>query len=340
VSTGSDQRGTNVPRKVSTRVAVVDVGTNTTRLFVADLEEGRVVAQVERISRVTRLGAGVDLTGRLGQEGLEREYSVIEDFRDMIRKHRPDRAVAVMTSAVRDAENGRDFADLVSDRYGFDVHVLTGDEEAQLTYLGATDDLDPADTKRVLVLDIGGGSTELVIGHGEELDFHVSTQAGVVRQADRHITNDPPTDAELTAVAEDVRETLTAAVPAELLRTGVDLAIAVAGTPTSLAAIAQELDPYDPSRVHGYQLTAAVRDSILTRLQAMTLDERKEVPGLHPDRAIAILPGIVILREVMDLFGLDSVQVSEHDILRGAAMAFAAKPGSDPRGSGGSFRRY
>jgi exopolyphosphatase / guanosine-5'-triphosphate,3'-diphosphate pyrophosphatase len=306
------------------RIAVVDVGTNTTRLYIADVSGDEVVAELTRGSRVTRLGAGVDATGRLADDALAREYAVLEEFREVIHVAKPQKAVAVMTSAVRDAANGSEFADAVGERFFLETYVLSGDDEAKLTYLGATDTLDSsADDERVLVFDIGGGSTELVIGRGAELEFHVSTQAGVVRQADRHITSDPPTEAELNAVAADVRALLNAAVPAER-RSGIDRALGVAGTPTSLAAIAQELDPYDPARVQGYELTAGQRDTLFADLAAMTLEQRKGVIGLHPDRAIAILPGIVILREVMDLFDLDAIEVSEHDILRGAALYFAA----------------
>jgi exopolyphosphatase / guanosine-5'-triphosphate,3'-diphosphate pyrophosphatase len=306
------------------RIAVVDVGTNTTRLYIADVSGDEVVAELTRGSRVTRLGAGVDATGRLADDALAREYAVLEEFREVIHVAKPQKAVAVMTSAVRDAANGSEFADAVGERFFLETYVLSGDDEAKLTYLGATDTLDSsADDERVLVFDIGGGSTELVIGRGAELEFHVSTQAGVVRQADRHITSDPPTEAELNAVAADVRALLNEAVPAER-RSGIDRALGVAGTPTSLAAIAQELDPYDPARVQGYELTAGQRDTLFADLAAMTLEQRKGVIGLHPDRAIAILPGIVILREVMDLFDLDAIEVSEHDILRGAALYFAA----------------
>src|SRR5579875_339307 len=227
-----------------------------------------------------------------------------------------------MTSAVRDPANGSEFADDVSNRFALDVHVITGDEEAHLTYLGATDERQGQDTEPTLVFDIGGGSTELVIGHDDRVDFHVSTQAGVVRQADRHIQSDPPTQEELEAVAEDVRTTLDQAVPAEY-RSHPGVALGVAGTPTSLAAIAQDLDPYDPERVHGYRLSAQERDSIFQRLAAMPLEQRRKVRGLHPDRAIAILPGIVILTEIMRLFALDAIEVSEHDILRGAALHYA-----------------
>ncbi len=306
------------------RIAVVDVGTNTTRLYVATVDDGEVVEETMRISRVTRLGAGVETTGRLAPESLQREYAVLADYRNALAQIETDRAVAVMTSAVRDAENGAEFAHEVTERYGFEAHIISGDEEARLTYLGATDETDESPQGgSTLVFDIGGGSTEIVIGHGQRIDFHVSTQAGVVRQADRHITSDPPDAAELTALRSDLHEILERAVPVKR-RTGIGRALGVAGTPTSLAAIAQHLDPYDPKRVHGYVLTATERDTIFEMLLALPLQQRKTVVGLHPDRAIAILPGIVILNAIMDLFELDRIEVSEHDILRGAAIAYSA----------------
>jgi exopolyphosphatase/guanosine-5'-triphosphate,3'-diphosphate pyrophosphatase len=282
-----------------------------------------VAGGLHRESRITRLGAGVDAAGRLRDDAIEREQAVLADYARLIEEQEVERRVAVMTSAVRDAANGREFADSVAERWGLDVHVLTGEEEAQLTYLGATDEIEPDSSERILVLDIGGGSTELILGLGRRPEFHVSTQAGVVRQADRHIESDPPSRDELEAVADDVRATIAAAVPEEL-RAGVERALAVAGTPTSLAAIAQSLEPYDPARVQGFRLVADERDRIGARLGEMTLEERRHVAGLHPDRALAILPGIVILTVVMELFGLDAVEVSEHDILRGAALHFSA----------------
>jgi exopolyphosphatase/guanosine-5'-triphosphate,3'-diphosphate pyrophosphatase len=303
----------------SMRVAVVDIGTNSTRLLIAEVLDGRVTAELVRRTNVTRLGAGVDGEGRLREDAMQRVYSTLDGYRDEIEEHRARTAVAVLTSAVRDSANGEQFAHTVQERYGIQPHVLSGDQEAQLTFLGATSERDPADLTPTLVVDIGGGSTEVVIGAGHRVDFHVSTQAGVVRQTERHIREDPPTNAELAEVAADVRSILTAAVPAHH-RDLVGHAIGVAGTATSLAAIAQELEPYDPERVHGYLLSAVQCNEMLQRLAAMALGERRRVAGLHPDRAPTIVAGAVILGEVLKLFGLDQIEVSEHDILRGAAL--------------------
>ncbi|MEA2158586.1 MAG: exopolyphosphatase / guanosine-5-triphosphate,3-diphosphate pyrophosphatase [Solirubrobacteraceae bacterium] len=301
------------------RVAVVDIGTNSTRLLVAEVKQGRVTEELERHSQVTRLGAGVDSAGRLQDEAMERVYATLEDYQEAIEGHGAERAVAVLTSAVRDAANGEEFAENVRSRFGLEPHVLKGEEEARLTFLGATSERDPEDETPTLVIDIGGGSTELVIGSGQHAEFHVSTQAGVVRQSERHIRGDPPAADELEELVRDVRGILEASVP-EDPRAAVQQAIAVAGTATSLAAIAQRLDPYDPQRVHGYRLDAAERDRIRDKLTGMTLEQRRAVPGLHPDRAPTIIPGVLILEQVMDLFGLGAVEISEHDILRGAAL--------------------
>ena len=299
-------------------VAVVDIGSNSTRLLVAR-REGDALTELVRHSRVTRLGAGVDREGRLADDAMQRVFDVLADYRTEIDAYACERAVAVLTSAVRDSANGGDFADTVRDRYGLTPHVLTGDQEAQLTYRGATSERDPADRTPTLVLDIGGGSTELVIGEGPEVRFHVSTQAGVVRQTERHLHDDPPTAEQVQALVADVRQILSDAVPTQW-RSAVGHGIGVAGTATSLGAIAQDLDPYDPERVHGYRLTTQTCQAILERLVAMDLDQRRAVAGLHPDRAPTIVAGVLIFGEVVRMFDLPEIEVSEHDILRGAAL--------------------
>jgi exopolyphosphatase / guanosine-5'-triphosphate,3'-diphosphate pyrophosphatase len=224
----------------------------------------------------------------------------------------------VATSAMRDAANGPQFRDEIERRFGLDARTISGDEEARLTFLGATAGRDAG--AATLVIDIGGGSTEFVVGHpGGDPEFHISTRMGSVRHTERHLHGDPPTDAELAALAQDARAIVEADVLADL-RTGVDAGIAVAGTATSLAAIDQELDPYDPERVHGYRLGVASCERLLARLADLTVAQRREVPGLHPDRAPTIVAGAGILFESMRACGLDEIEVSEHDILHGAAL--------------------
>jgi exopolyphosphatase/guanosine-5'-triphosphate,3'-diphosphate pyrophosphatase len=305
------------------RVSVVDIGTNSTRLLIADVAPDGEVTELERRSTVTRLGQGVDRAGTLAPEAMERVFATLADYRRLIDAHDAgDRTIAVLTSAVRDAANGAQFAARVRDEFGLDARTLTGDEEAQLTFLGATAARAGGEPAPVVVIDVGGGSTEFVVGTRGAVTFHVSTQVGVVRQSERHIHHDPPRHDELIATAEDVRAVFAAALP-PAVRATVDAGVAVAGTATSCAAMLMELEPYDPERVHGYRLSLPECEVLLGRLAQMDVEERRRVPGLHPDRAPTIVPGVVMLIEAMRLLGLDSVEVSEHDILRGAALNLA-----------------
>jgi exopolyphosphatase/guanosine-5'-triphosphate,3'-diphosphate pyrophosphatase len=303
------------------RVAVVDIGTNSTRLLIADVSADGAVTDVHRESIVTRLGEGVDATGRLGDAPMERVFDVLQRYREAIDEHSVTKTTAVLTSAVRDAANGADFTAQVRERYGLDARTIDGDEEAALTFSGATSER-PKDGCEVVVIDIGGGSTEFVVGRDGEVAFHVSTQAGVVRQTERHLHDDPPAPEQLHELAAEVQAIVAGAVPADL-RERVEIGIAVAGTATQCASIELALEPYDPSRVHGHTLELAICEMLLSRLAQMSDDERREVVGLHPDRAPTIVAGIAMLVEILRAFGLDRVEVSEHDILRGAALKLA-----------------
>jgi exopolyphosphatase/guanosine-5'-triphosphate,3'-diphosphate pyrophosphatase len=301
------------------RVGVVDIGTNSTRLLVADVEGGRVT-EVERESRVTRLGEGVDVNGRLGAAPIERVLGAVADYRARMDELGTERAVAVLTSAVRDAANGQEFTAAVAEHVA-DARTITGDEEAALTFAGATSERE--DASELVVIDIGGGSTELVTGRSGAVDFHVSMQAGVVRLSERHLHADPPRPDEVAALVEDFRAILAGAVPDDVARE-VDAGVAVAGTPTSAAAIELQLDPYDPARTHGHVLEMGTLEEQLAFLAAMPLDARREVTGLHPDRAPTIVAGVAMLMECLRAFGLERVEVSENDILHGAALKLAS----------------
>ena len=298
------------------RVAVVDMGTNSTRLLVADVgDEG--VNELERRSTVTRLGRGVDTTQQLATEAIEDVANAVGEYISLYDPLDPDVVTVLATSAVRDASNAGAFIAELRERYALGARILNGAEEARLTYLGAIAGRPAADG--TLVIDIGGGSTELVVGSGDEVTFHTSLQVGTVRHSERHIRSDPPTAAELEALAEDVRKLIFAKL-AEVEFFEIESGIAVAGTPTSLAAIDQELEPYDPERVHGYVLTLDGVQRLCSMLSGKTLEERLRVPGLHPGRAPTIVAGVVILIQAMRSFGLQRIEVSEHDILDGAAL--------------------
>jgi exopolyphosphatase/guanosine-5'-triphosphate,3'-diphosphate pyrophosphatase len=301
------------------RVAVIDMGTNSTRLLIADVAEGHV-HEVERRTTVTQLGRGVEHTGRLCSDAVEDVCNAVADYKARYEEMGAERVFVIATSAVRDAEDADAFLAELRERFDLHVKVLSGEEEARLTYLGATAHREAQD-EATLVLDIGGGSTELVIGEGSEVDFYASLQAGVVRHSERHLACDPPIPQQLEDLAGDIRVLVEEAVAAQ--RSRPVRAIAVAGTPTSLAAIEQELDPYDSDRVHGYRLGLRSAQRMLSRLASVSLAERLHIPGLHRDRAPTIVAGTVILVQLMRAFGLDEVEVSERDILHGSALSAA-----------------
>jgi exopolyphosphatase/guanosine-5'-triphosphate,3'-diphosphate pyrophosphatase len=277
----------------SRRVAVIDIGSNSTRLLVADVEDGRV-------------------------SPIEAACGAVDPYVATVREMGVEAVDAIATSAVRDAENGSAFIAELRERFALSARVLDGEEEARLTYMGATSETAPE--VPTLVIDIGGGSTEMIVGEGRQIEFHTSLQAGVVRHSERHLVHDPPIPVELEALATDLRALIEAAtVGAPRAEAG----IAVAGTPTSLAAIELELEPYDPKRVHGHVLELRSIQRMLSRLASAPLAQRAEIPGLHADRAPTIVAGVVTLVEAMRAFDLERITVSEHDILYGAAIALA-----------------
>jgi exopolyphosphatase / guanosine-5'-triphosphate,3'-diphosphate pyrophosphatase len=301
------------------RVAVIDIGTNSTRLLISDVEGARA-DQVERVTTVTNMGRGVDHTNMICTDAIEDVCEVISGYKARYEEMGAERVLAIATSAVRDATNGDAFIAELRERFGLDARLLTGEEEAHLTYLGAT--ANRSDDEPTLVFDIGGGSTELIVGSGMEVGFYTSLQAGTIRQSERHLTSDPPDPRELEHLATDCRKLIDDAI-ADRPEARPSRAIAVAGTPTSLAAVDQKLEPYDPGRVHGYRLGLQRIQRILSKLSSLPLAERLRVPGLHPGRAPTIVAGTVILVQVMRAFGLEEIEVSELDILHGSALSAA-----------------
>jgi exopolyphosphatase/guanosine-5'-triphosphate,3'-diphosphate pyrophosphatase len=288
------------------RVAVVDLGTNTTRLLVADVD-GRV-EEVLRRTRITRLGEGVDDRRRLLPLPIARVRNCLADYRRELEALGAERTLLVATSAIRDAENGEAFLGEIEWSYGFTTRLLSGKEEAALTFrgVGATDDA-------TLVVDIGGGSTEL-IGAG----LRTSLDIGSVRLTERHLPSDPPTATELESCAAAVRSELPDVHP--------ERAIGVAGTITSLAALDLDLAEYDSNRVHGHRMSVWGIERQLQRLASLPLAERRRLPALDPERAPVIVAGAVILREVLRHAALGEIEVSERDLLHGAALEAAKLP--------------
>jgi exopolyphosphatase/guanosine-5'-triphosphate,3'-diphosphate pyrophosphatase len=305
-----------------TRVAAVDIGTNSTRLLVADVEAGRI-QDVEREARVTRLGEGVDTRRRLLPVPVARVRNVLSEFRRTLESQGAERTLAIATSAIRDAENGEAFLGEVEWSYGFTTRLLSGHEEAMMMFRGVTSERELR--AGAVIVDIGGGSTELVAGGPDGVHWHDSLDIGSVRLTERFLASDPPSASELETCATAVRALLAERVPDEI-RSATRSAVGVAGTITSIAALALGLDEYDRDRVHGFELTAEALDAQLRRLAAVPIAERRQLRPLDPERAPVIVAGAVIARETLAFFDLAAMEISERDILDGAALAAAELP--------------
>ena len=320
------------------RVAAVDCGTNSLRLLLADVDPGRAqLTDVTRRMEIVRLGQGVDKTGRLAPEALARTIAVLRDYADVIATSGVQAVRMVATSATRDADNAAEFVRLVKEVLGVAPEVLTGDEEAMLSFTGATAELAAGpDEGPYLVADIGGGSTELVIGAAagvggpagsagtpEPQARAVSVNVGCVRMTERHLHGDPPDGREIAAATADIDAALdmvAAALPVRQARTLVGLA----GSVTTVAAIAMGLSAYDAARIHHTRASAADVHAVTSDLLALTRTARAAIGVMHPGRVDVIGGGALVLDRIVARFGFGEVLVSEHDILDGMAWSLAA----------------
>ncbi|RGA00280.1 Ppx/GppA family phosphatase [Microbispora triticiradicis] len=306
------------------RVAAIDCGTNSVRLLIADIS-GDDLTDVERRMEIVRLGQDVDRTGRLAPEALERTFTAMRGYAKLIREHAAGEAVpvrVVATSATRDAANRADFTVGVREIFGVEPEVVSGDEEARLSFTGATRGLAGAAAETpYLVVDIGGGSTEFVVG-SRSVEGALSVDIGCVRLTERHLRADPPADGEVTAAVADIEAAMDRVeehVPVRTARTLVGLA----GSVTTVAGIALDLPAYDPERIHHSRIPAERVHEVSARLLRMTHDERAAVPVMHPGRVDVIGAGALILDRIVRRYGFAEVVVSEHDILDGIAWSLA-----------------
>ncbi|MGW1766614.1 Ppx/GppA phosphatase family protein [Streptomyces sp. NPDC002073] len=322
-----------------TRVAAIDCGTNSIRLLVADVHPatGELV-ELDRRMTVVRLGQGVDKTGRLAPEALERTFAACREYAALIKEFGAEHLRFVATSASRDAENRDDFVAGVLDILGVEPEVVTGDQEAEFSFTGATRELAGADhlEKPFLVVDIGGGSTEFVVGE-EHVRAARSVDVGCVRMTERHlvvegVVSDPPTEAQIAAIRADIEAALDLAaetVPLAEARTLVGLA----GSVTTVAGIALGLDAYDSAAIHHARIPYETVREITHRMLTSTHAERAALGVMHPGRVDVIGAGSLVLLAIMERTGAREVVVSEHDILDGIAFATAEAAESAPRPS-------
>lgn len=295
------------------RVAAIDLGTNSTRLLVADVDGGRL-QEVERLLTITRLGDGVDSSGRLSDAAIERVVECVNGYAARAKQLGAEVPLATATSAVRDAENGDDFLRALEERCGVRARKIDGHQEARLTLRGVASGRTIVGP--VVVCDIGGGSTELIAGDGDEIALATSLDMGCVRMSERHLASDPPTAVEISALRAQVVSMLPADIPAGDL-------IGVAGTVTTLATIDLGLDREQPERIDGHRLGRDAVERELARLAGLELAQRRGVRGLMPERAATIVAGAAILAELMSHLGASRLEVSERDVLHGAALEAA-----------------
>ncbi|MEU4927179.1 Ppx/GppA phosphatase family protein [Streptomyces yokosukanensis] len=312
-----------------TRVAAVDCGTNSIRLLVADVHPGTgELVDLDRRMTIVRLGQGVDRTGRLAPEALQRTFAACREYAEIIKEHGAERLRFVATSASRDAENRDAFVRGVLDVLGVEPEVITGDQEAEFSFTGATRELKGRDdlAKPYLVVDIGGGSTEFVVGE-DHVRAARSVDVGCVRMTERHLVrdgkvSDPPTEQQIAAMRADIEAALDLAeqsVPLGEARTLVGLA----GSVTTVSAIAQELPAYDSARIHHSRISRERVREITEWLLRSTHAERAAIPSMHPGRVDVIGAGALVLLAIMERIGAEEVVVSEHDILDGIAFKVA-----------------
>ncbi|MBP7971945.1 MAG: Ppx/GppA phosphatase family protein [Candidatus Nanopelagicales bacterium] len=306
-----------------TRVAAIDCGTNSIRLLVADIDvTGTTLTDVVRTMQIVRLGEGVDRTGVLSEGALERTFAACDQYARAIAEAGVQRTRFVATSATRDAANRQVFFDGVRQRLGVEPQVISGDTEARLSFIGSTRALgDRITAEPVLVVDIGGGSTEFVLGRvsGEVLAAH-SVDVGCVRMTERRLRSDPPTSDEIDAATADIDAAI-ARAGEEVELAAAQTLVGLAGSVTTLSAIAMDLDRYDADATHGSWLSRADVETLTGQLLRQTHEQRAAIPVMHPGRVDVIGGGALVLDRILAATGLPAVLVSEHDILDGIAWS-------------------
>ena len=308
------------------RVAAIDCGTNSIRLLIADIENG-TLTDVVRTMVIVRLGEGVDKTGEFSQAALARTFTAIETFALLISQHQPERVRFVATSASRDVSNRSEFMDGVLSRLGIEPDIISGDEEAELSFLGATADLvneQEPPAAPYLVVDIGGGSTEFVLGTTGP-SAAISTNIGCVRMTERHLISDPATPQEIAAAIADIDAAIDLAYQSVPISQAHSL-IGLAGSVTTVAAIALGLSEYDSTAIHGSRISAPDIHRITGELLAMTRAQRAKLGPMHEGRIDVIGSGALVLDRIMIRTGLSEVVVSERDILDGIARGLISNP--------------
>ena len=308
------------------RLATIDIGTNTTLLLVVEVAGGDLRVLAER-AEITRLGRGIGADGGLGRPGIERTLAVLADYATVARAHGADIHIhAIGTEGLRRAPNARDFLEPAAVVLGTPVEVIDGDREAALTFLAAEQSFPEATKGTAVVIDIGGGSTEIIVARAGRVEFRRSLPVGSVRLTEKHVRNDPATPAEVTAITREIAQHL-ADVP---FPPGPVTLIGTAGTVTTLTAMSLGLKSYDPTIVHGHRLTMLALDQQIGRLRASTQADRENMAGLDPKRADVVLAGACILQQIALAARAPEILVSDRGIRWGLVYEIALRLAGSP----------
>jgi exopolyphosphatase/guanosine-5'-triphosphate,3'-diphosphate pyrophosphatase len=309
----------NVPVKL----ASIDIGTNSTLLLVAEYDGTELYPIVNR-AEITRLGQAVNKTRRLAPEAAERTFKVLSRYKELCNRHDVAHVSIGGTSALRDAANGQDFLDRVHDELGWDIQVLTGNLEAELTFLSTSNEFDEIHSD-YLVADIGGGSTEFIHGDKKHIHFKKSVDFGTVRFTEKFIRHDPPTDQEIENLRQAVQESVHSNLEQLKISPDNTIFIGVAGTVTTLQAVEQEMTEYNESMIHRSQLSQAQVEALFEKFCSLPLKKRKKLPGLQPQRADVIIAGNIIVQEIMKHFAFSSMYISDRGVRYGLMYDYIRK---------------
>lgn len=296
------------------KLAAIDIGTNSMRLLIARVKDGKIIESFKDLE-TTRMGENVDKTGRLSRDAIERNLKALEKFVNIARREGIDNLSVIATSAVRDAENREEFLHQARRELGVEIQVISGDREAQLGFLGVSQGLKEKN-EDILVLDIGGGSTEFILGNGSGIRHMISLNVGAVRMTEKYIAADPPRLQELEDLKEGVEHIIFPTL-VRLKEMKMERVIGIGGTATAIAAVHKELKVYDREKVHHTELNLQEVRNVLQKFMSVPLHERRKIPGLHPKRADVIIAGTIILDRVLTLLEIDALRISEYDNLEG-----------------------
>jgi exopolyphosphatase/guanosine-5'-triphosphate,3'-diphosphate pyrophosphatase len=296
------------------KYAVIDIGTNSIRMLLAEVKDGEIKNST-KVLEMTRIGKGVNKTKRLSDDAMDRSIDALRKFKDLAIDYGASEIKAIATSAVRDALNKDEFITRVKEELGMEIDVISGEKEAELGFAGVIYG-NMSKSQDILVIDIGGGSTEFIIGVGNEIKYRTSIDVGAVRMTDKHISTDPISDDEFNNLAQDIEKILRDVI-VKIKEYNIEEVFGIGGTVTTLAAIDQNLDMYDRNKVHNYKLKTYEIEDMIDRFKSLNNDARKKIRGLQPKRADIILAGSIILYEILKALGVEQIIISDYDNLEG-----------------------